>query len=158
MNNHDLERIGKVVSIYMASHPAQATQYEAADLVNETVLIQLEGYGASRLDGDLQYSVLMAARRLARVDLKEKTGHDFTYEEGSSPSGRRNTEDDFAQQIEIDDWVASTLTQDQQFIVSHLVGGFTQDDIAAKVGVSSSTIQRAVEEIREIAKEHFDVN
>ena len=158
MNNHDLERIGKVVSIYMASHPAQATQYEAADLVNETVLILLEGYGGAKLDGDLQYSVLMAARRLARVNLKEKTGHDFTYEEGSSPSGRRNTEDDFAQQIEIDDWVASTLTQDQQFIVSHLVGGFTQDDIAAKVGVSSSTIQRAVEEIREIAKEHFDVN
>jgi RNA polymerase sigma factor (sigma-70 family) len=158
MNNHDLERIGKVVSIYMASHPAQATQYEAADLVNETVLVLLEGYGGAKLDGDLQYSVLMAARRLARVDLKEKTGHDFTYEEGSSPSGRRNTEDDFVQQIEIDDWVASTLTQDQQFIVSHLVDGFTQDDIAAKVGVSSSTIQRAVEEIREIAKEHFDVN
>ena len=158
MNNNDLERIGKVVSIYMASHPAQATQYEAADLVNETVLILLEGYGGAKLDGDLQYSVLMAARRLARVDLKEKTGHDFSCEEGSSPSGRRNTEDDFAQQIEIDDWVASTLTQDQQFIVSHLVDGFTQDDIAAKVGVSSSTIQRAVEEIREIAKEHFDVN
>ena len=158
MNNHDLERIGKVVSVYMASHPAQATQYEAADLVNETVLVLLEGYGGAKLDGDLQYSVLMAARRLARVDLKEKTGHDFTYEEGSSPSGRRNTEDDFVQQIEIDDWVASTLTQDQQFIVSHLVDGYTQDDIAAKVGVSSSTIQRAVEEIREIAKEHFDVN
>ena len=158
MNNHDLERIGKVVSIYMASHPAQATQYEAADLVNETVLILLEGYGGAKLDGDLQYSVLMAARRLARVNLKEKTGHDFTYEEGSSPSGRRNTEDDFVQQMDIDDWVASTLTQDQQFIVNHLVAGFTQDDIAAKVGVSSSTIQRAVEEIREITKEHFDVN
>ena len=158
MNNHDLERIGKVVSIYMASHPAQATQYEAADLVNETVLILLEGYGGAKLDGDLQYSVLMAARRLARVNLKEKTGHDFTYEEGSSPSGRRNTEDDFVQQMDIDDWVASTLTQDQQFIVNHLVSGHTQDDIAAKVGVSSSTIQRAVEEIREITKEHFDVN
>ena len=158
MNNHDLERIGKVVSTYMASHPAQATQYEAADLVNETVLILLEGYGGAKLDGDLQYSVLMAARRLARLDLKEKTGHDFSYEEGSSPSGRRNTEDDFTQQIEIDDWVASTLTQDQQFVVSHLVGGFTQDDIAAKVGVSSSTIQRTIDEIREIAKEHFDVN
>ena len=158
MNNHDLERIGKVVSIYMASHPAQATQYEAADLVNETVLILLEGYGGAKLDGDLQYSVLMAARRLARVNLKEKTGHDFTYEEGSSPSGRRNTEDDFVQQMDIDDWVASTLTQDQQFVVNHLVSGHTQDDIAAKVGVSSSTIQRAVEEIREITKEHFDVN
>ena len=158
MNNHDLERISKVVSIYMASHPSQAAQYEAADLVNETVLVLLEGYGGSKIEGDLKYTVLHAAERLARVDLKEKTGHDFTYEEGSSPSGRRNTEDDFVQQIEIDDWVASTLTQDQQFIVSHLVDGFTQDDIAAKVGVSSSTIQRAVEEIREIAKEHFDVN
>ena len=158
MNNHDLERIGKVVSIYMASHPAQATQYEAADLVNETVLILLEGYGGAKLDGDLQYSVLMAARRLARVDLKEKTGHDFSYEEGSSPSGRRNTEDDFVQQMDIDDWIQTELTQDQQFIVNHLVANFTQDDIAAKVGVSSSTIQRAVEEIREIAKEHFDVN
>ena len=158
MNNHDLERIGKVVSIYMASHPAQATQYEAADLVNETVLILLEGYGGAKLDGDLQYSVLMAARRLARVNLKEKTGHDFTYEEGSSPSGRRNTEDDFVQQMDIDDWIQTELTQDQQFIVNHLVSGHTQDDIAAKVGVSSSTIQRAVEEIREITKEHFDVN
>ena len=158
MNNHDLERIGKVVSIYMASHPAQATQYEAADLVNETVLILLEGYGGAKLDGDLQYAVLMAARRLARVNLKEKTGHDFTHEEGSSPSGRRNTEDDFVQQMDIDDWVQTELTQDQQFVVRHLVAGFTQDDIAAKVGVSSSTIQRAVEEIREITKEHFDVN
>jgi len=158
MNNHDLERIGKVVSIYMASHPAQATQYEAADLVNETVLILLEGYGGAKLDGDLQYSVLMAARRLARVDLKEKTGHDFSYEEGSSPSGRRNTEDDFVQQMEIDDWIQTELTQDQQFVVNHLVSGHTQDEIAAKVGVSSSTIQRAVEEIREITKEHFDVN
>jgi RNA polymerase sigma factor (sigma-70 family) len=158
MNNHDLERIGKVVSIYMASHPAQATQYEAADLVNETVLILLEGYGGAKLDGDLQYSVLMAARRLARVDLKEKTGHDFTYEEGSSPSGRRNTEDDFVQQMDIDDWVQTELTQDQQFVVSHLVSGHTQDDIAAKVGVSRSTIKRTIDEIREIAKEHFDVN
>ncbi len=158
MNNHDLERIGKVVSIYMASHPAQATQYEAADLVNETVLILLEGYGGAKLDGDLQYSVLMAARRLARVNLKEKTGHDFTYEEGSSPSGRRNTEDDFVQQMDIDDWIQTELTQDQQFVVNHLVSGHTQDEIAAKVGVSSSTIQRAVEEIREITKEHFDVN
>ena len=158
MNNHDLERIGKVVSIYMASHPAQATQYEAADLVNETVLILLEGYGGAKLDGDLQYSVLMAARRLARVELKEKTGHDFTYEEGSSPSGRRNTEDDFVQQMDIDDWVQTELTQDQQFIVNHLVAGFTQDDIAAKVGVSRSTIKRTIDEIREIAKEHFDVN
>ena len=158
MNNHDLERIGKVVSIYMASHPAQATQYEAADLVNETVLILLEGYGGAKLDGDLQYAVLMAARRLARVNLKEKTGHDFTYEEGSSPSGRRNTEDDFVQQMDIDDWIRMELTQDQQFIVKHLVAGHTQEDIAAKVGVSSSTIQRAVEEIREITKEHFDVN
>lgn len=158
MNNHDLERIGKVVSIYMASHPAQATQYEAADLVNETVLILLLAYGGAKLDGDLQYAVLMAARRLARVDLKEKTGHDFSYEEGSSPSGRRNTEDDFVQQMEIDDWIQTELTQDQQFVVNHLVSGHTQDEIAAKVGVSSSTIQRAVEEIREITREHFDVN
>ena len=60
--------------------------------------------------------------------------------------------------MDIDDWVQTELTQDQQFIVRHLVSGHTQDDIAAKVGVSSSTIQRAVEEIREIAKENFDVN
>ena len=158
MNNQDLERISNVVSLYMSSHPAQATQYEASDLVNETVLVLLEGYGGSKIEGDLKYTVLHAAERLSRLDLKEKTGHDFSYEEGSSPSGRRNTEDDFVQQIEIDDWVATELTQDQQFVVSHLVGGFTQDDIAAKVGVSSSTIQRTIDEIREIAKEHFDVN
>ena len=158
MNDTDIEMITKLSHAHIQSHPAQAKHYECGDLVNETVLVLLEGYSGCKLDGKLSFAVRHASERLARVELKEKTGHDFSYEEGSSPSGRRNTEDDFAQQIEIDDWVASTLTQDQQFVVSHLVGGFTQDDIAAKVGVSSSTIQRTIDEIREIAKEHFDVN
>ena len=158
MNNKDIEMITNLSTAFMQTHPAQAKHYDIGDLVNETVLVLLEGYCGCKLDGKLSYAVSHAAERLARVELKEKTGHDFTYEEGSSPSGRRNTEDDFVQQMDIDDWVQTELTQDQQFVVRHLVDGFTQDDIAAKVGVSRSTIKRTIDEIREIAKEHFDVN
>ncbi len=153
-----LEQINQVAKMFLADNPEQLRHYSADDLVNETVLVLLEGYGGNKADGETKYAVSHAAERLSRVECRELTGHDFTADEGSAPSGRRNTEDDYVSQLEVDDWVAAKLDPDQQFIVEHLMQGYTHDDIAAKVGLARRTITDRVAAIQEIVKEDFDVN
>ncbi len=153
-----LEQINQVAKMFLADNPEQLRHYSADDLVNETVLVLLEGYGGNKAEGETKYAVSHAAERLSRVECQEMTGHDFTADEGSAPSGRRNTEDDYVSQLEVDDWVEAKLDPDQQFIVKHLLEGYTQEDIAAKVGLSQQAVSLRVAAIQEIVKEDFDVN
>lgn len=158
INEERLSLIEQAAKMYLRSNPEQLRNYELSDLVNETVVVLLEGYAGQKVDGDATYSVRHAAYRLGQNECQEMTGHDFTADEGSTPSGRRNTEDDYVSQLEVDDWVEAKLDPDQQFIVKHLLEGYTHDDIAAKVGLDRSSITRRVAAIQEIAKEDFDVN
>ena len=158
LDQNKLDRINQVSRIFLSDNPEQLRNYSLDDLINETVLVYLEGYRGNKTDGDTKYAVSHAAERLSRVECKEMTGHDFTADEGSAPSGRRNTEDDYVSQLEVDDWVETKLDDDQQFIVRHLLQGYTQEDIAAKVGLSQPTIHRAIKAIQEIVKGDFDVN
>jgi len=158
LDQNKLDRINQVAKMFLSDNPEQLRHYSIDDLINETVLVYLEGYRGNKTEGDTKYAVSHAAERLSRVECQEMTGHDFTSDEGSTPSGRRNTEDDFVSQLEVDDWVEAKLDPDQQFIVKHLLEGYTHDDIAAKVGLDRSSITRRVAAIQEIAKEDFDVN
>ena len=153
-----LNQINQVAKLFLSDNPEQLRHYSLDDLTNETVLVYLEGYGGNKTDGDTKYAVSHAAERLSRVNCQEMTCHDFTADEGASPSGRRNTEDDYVSQLEVDDWVETKLDPDQQFIVQHLLEGYTHDDIAAKVGLARRTITDRVAAIQEIVKEDFDVN
>ena len=150
--------IEQAAKMYLRDNPEQLRNYELSDLVNETVAVLLEGYAGQKVDGDSTYSVKHAAYRLGQNECCEMTGHDFTADEGSAPSGRRNTEDDYVSQLEVDDWVETKLDDDQQFIVKHLLQGYTHGDIAAKVGLDRSTITRQVAAIQDIVKGDFDVN
>ena len=158
LDQNKLDRINQVSRIFLSDNPEQLRNYSLDDLINETVLVYLEGYRGNKTDGETKYAVSHAAERLSRVECKEMTGHDFTADEGSAPSGRRNTEDDYVSQLEVDDWVETKLDDDQQFIVRHLLQGYTQEDIAAKVGLSQPTIHRAIKVIQEIVRGDFDVN
>lgn len=158
LDQNKLDRINQVSKIFLSDNPEQLRNYSLDDLINETVLVYLEGYRGNKTDGDTKYAVSHAAERLSRVECKEMTGHDFTADEGSAPSGRRNTEDDYVSQLEVDDWLETKLDDDQQFIVRHLLQGHTHEEIAAKVGLDRSTITRRVAAIQEIVKEDFDVN
>jgi hypothetical protein len=153
-----LDQINQVSKMFLSDNPEQLRHYSLDDLINETVLVYLEGYGGNKTDGDTKYAVSHAAERLSRVKCEEMTGHDFTADEGSAPSGRRNTEDDYVSQLEVDDWVETKLDDDQQFIVRHLLQGYSQVDIASKVGVSQQAISLRVAAIQEIVKGGFDVN
>ena len=147
------------VSQYLHATKMQPMQDWRDDLTQETYLVLLEGYGGARVEGKVYFAVQMAAARLGYSNAcEEDTGHDFSAEEGSVPSGRRNTEDDFVQQMEVDDWRDNKLNGYQNDIVSLLLEGHSQEDIARRLGVSQQTISRRVVEIREIAKESFDVN
>ena len=150
--------IEQAAKMYLRDNPEQLRNYELSDLVNETVAVLLEGYAGQKVDGDSTYSVKHAAYRLGQNECHEMTGHDFTSDEGSAPSGRRNTEDDYVSQLEVDDWVETKLDDDQQFIVRHRLQGYTQEDIAAKVGLSQPTIHRAIKVIQEIVRGDFDAN
>ena len=158
INAERLSLIEQAAKMYIRDNPGQLQNYELEDLVNETVCVLLEGYAGQKIEGDAKFSVRNAAYRLGQVECQEMTGHDFTADEGAAPSGRRNTEDDYVSQLEVDDWVETKLDPDQQFIVKHLLAGYTQEDIAAKVGVSQPTVHRLIAAIQEIAKEDFDVN
>ena len=158
INDERLSLIEQAAKMYIRDNPGQLQNYELADLVNETVCLLLEGYAGQKIDGNAMFSVKNAAYRLGQVECQEMTGHDFTADEGATPSGRRNTDDDYVSQMEIDDWVETKLDPDQQFIVEHLLQGYTHDDIAAKVGLARRTITDRVAAIQEIAKEDFDVN
>ncbi len=158
INNERLSLIEQAAKMYIRDNPGQLQNYELADLVNETVCLLLEGYAGQKIDGNAMFSVKNAAYRLGQVECQEMTGHDFTADEGATPSGRRNTDDDYASQLEVDDWVEAKLDLDQQFIVKHLLEGYTQEDIAAKVGLSQQAVSLRVAAIQEIAKEDFDVN
>ena len=158
INDEKIQQITQAAKSFLWRHPTVSRQYEVSDLVNEGVLIILEGYGGHNLDFAPMYVVQHAAERLQRVDCKELTGHDFSIEEGSVPSGRRNTEDDFVQQTEIDDWVSETLTPMQATIVQLLLIGATRREIAGKLGLAHSTVTDKIKAIQELAKEDFDVN
>ncbi len=153
-----LNQIDQVAKMFLSDNPEQLRHYSLDDLTNETVLVYLEGYGGNKIDGETKYAVSHAAERLSRVNCQEMTGHDFTADEGAFPSGRRNTDDDYVNQMEIDDWVETKLDPDQRFIVEHLMQGYTHADIAAKVGLARQTITDRVAAIQEIVKEDFDVN
>jgi DNA-directed RNA polymerase specialized sigma24 family protein len=153
-----LSLIEQAAKMYIKDNPTQLKNYDLMDLVNETVCVLLEGYAGQKIDGNARFSVKHAAERLSRVECQEMTGHDFTADEGSAPSGRRNTEDDYVSQIEVDDWIKTKLDPDQQYIVKHLMEGYTHEDIAAKVGFDRSTITRRIAVIQKIVKEDFDVN
>jgi len=158
LDDTKLEKINQVAKLFLADNPEQLRHYSLDDLVNETVLVYLEGYGGNKAEGETKFAVSHAAERLSRVECQEMTGHDFTADEGSAPSGRRNTEDDYVSQIEVDDWIETKLDGDQQYIVKHLMEGYTHEDIAAKVGLARRTITDRVAVIQEIVKEEFDVN
>ena len=158
LDQNKLDRINQVSRIFLSDNPEQLRNYSLDDLINETVLVYLEGYRGNKTDGDTKYAVSHAAERLSRVECKEMTGHDFTADEGSTPSGRRNTEDDYVSQLEVDDWVETKLDDDQQFIVKHLLQGYTHSEIGGKIGLARQTITDRVAAIQEIVKEDFDVN
>ncbi len=124
------------------------------DLRQETVVVVLEGKAV-----DYYFAVQKAARNIGyKNECDEFTGHKFSVDEGSAPSGRRNTEDDYVEQLEIDDWVDSRLSDDQKFIAQQLTKGFTQSEIALEVGVSQQAISLAIKSIRKIVEADFDVN
>ena len=158
LDQNKLDRIEQVAQMFLSANPEQLRHYSIDDLVNETVLVYLEGYRGNKIDGETKYAVSHAAERLSRVECQEMTGHDFTADEGSFPSGRRNTEDDFVNQMEIDDWIEDKLDPDQQFIVRRLLAGYTHAEIGAEVGLARQTITDRVAAIQEIVKEDFDVN
>ena len=158
INEERISLIEQAAKMYLRNNPEQLRNYELSDLINETVAVLLEGYAGQKVDGDATYSVKHAAYRLGQNECQELTGHDFTADEGSTPSGRRNTDDDYVSQLEVDDWVEAKLDQDQQFIVKHLVEGYTHEEIAAKVGLARRTITDRVAAIQEIVKEDFNVN
>jgi len=153
-----LEKINQVAKLFLADNPEQLRHYSLDDLVNETVLVYLEGYGGNKAEGETKFAVSHAAERLSRVECQEMTGHDFTADEGSVPSGRRNTDDDYVSQLEVDDWIETKLDEDQQYIVKHLMQGCTHADIAAKVGLARRTITDRVAVIQQMVKEDYDVN
>ncbi len=158
IDQNKLNQIERCTDMFLSLHPDQLRHYESCDLVNEAVLVLLEGHRGNKIEGETMYAVYHAAERLRRLGINEMTGHDFSAEEGSVPSGRRNTEDDFVQQMEVDDWRATNLNGYQNDIVSMLLSGHSQNDIARRLGVSQTTVHRRIEEIQEIARESFDVN
>ncbi len=160
MNQENITKdVEAAVSLYLSATKVRPSQDWRDDLTQETHLVLLEGYGGAKVEGKLYFAVQMAATRLGFSNAcGEDTGHDFSIDEGATPSGRRNTDDDYVSQLEVDDWVEAKLDRDQQFIVKHLVEGYTQADIASKVGVSQQAISLRVAAIQEIAKEDFNVN
>jgi hypothetical protein len=158
ITNEKLDSVTMMAKMFLRDNPEQKRHYDVTDLTNETVLVLLEGYRGNKIEGDTKFAVMHAAERLSRVECQEMTGHDFVSNEGSSPSGRRNTEDDFVQQAEVNDWLNTKLNGEQATIVKLLIRGETQAEIAGYLGVSSSSISVKLKEIQELAKEDFDVN
>ena len=159
INEMQIEQVEAAVTLYLSATKTKPTKDWRDDLTQETHLVLLEGYGGAKIEGKLYFAVQMAAARLGFSNgCDEMTGHDFTVDEGATPSGRRNTDDDYVNQMEIDDWVEAKLDPDQRFIVKHLLEGYTHADIAAKVGLARQTITDRVAAIQEIVKEDFDVN
>ena len=150
--------IEQVAKMFLGDNPEQSRHYSLEDLVNETVLVLLEGYRGNKLEGDTKFAVYAAAERLSRVECQEMTGHDFISDEGSSPSGRRNTEDDYVSQLEVDDWMDSKLDDTQHFIVKRLLEGRTQFEIGQSLRIAQQTVSDRIAEIQELVKEDFDVN
>ncbi len=158
INETKMKSIGNVAKGFLRDNPEQKRHYELADLLNETVLVLLEGYRGNKIEGDTKFAVMHAAERLSRVECQEITGHDWASEEGSSPSGRRNTEDDFVQQAEVNDWLNTKLSGEQATIVKLLLRGETQAEVASYLGITQQAISLKMKEIQELAKEDFDVN
>jgi hypothetical protein len=158
INEKKLEQIKQVSKMFLRDNPEQKRHHELSDLINETVIVLLEGYRGNKIDGDTKFAVLHAAERLSRVECQEMTGHDFLAEEGSSPSGRRNTEDDFVQAIEIREWIDTTLDGEQATIVKLLMRGHSQEDVANCFSITQQAISDKLKAIQELAKEDFDVN
>ena len=158
LNEKQLHRVGASVTLYMANKPDKSPEWKD-DLTQETILVLLEGYGGAKIEGDIIYAVQMAAARLGwSSSCSEDTGHDFTIEEGNSPSGRRNTEDDFVQQAEIRDWIDTKLDGEQASIVKLLMRGETQEDVAAYFNVTQQAISLKLKAIQKLTREDFDVN
>ncbi len=155
---NQIDDIEASVTLYLAN-TGNSDQSWRDDLTQETYLVLLEGYGGAKVEGKVYFAVQMASARLGFTNAcDESTGHDFSIEEGKAPSGRRNTEDDHVEQLEIDDWREAKLSGHQNEIVSLLLEGRSQDDIARRLGVSQQTISLRIKEIQEIVKEDFNVN
>ena len=135
-------------------------RFEADELANEGALIILEGYSGVKEDGDKKFAIQKAAERLSRglPELDDATGFEMDQVTGTSPSGVRNTDQDFIEQVEVDDWIETKLDKEQQAIVHCLLEGWTHGDIAHEMEVDRSTVTRKLKKIQYIAGADFDVN
>jgi hypothetical protein len=158
-NEETIREIEAAVALYLAATKMRASKDWRDDLTQETCCVLLEGYGGAKVEGKLMFAVQMAATRMGFSNsCQEMTGHDFVTDEGSSPSGRRNTEDDYVSQLEVDDWMDSKLDDTQHFIVKSLLEGHKQFEIGLSLGIAQQTVSDRITEIQEIVKEDFDVN
>ena len=156
ITNETLDGLVRSAKLWISRHGAQ---HELNELVNEGVLILLEGYAGCE-DGKLYFVIQNAVERLSRglPELKNATGFEMDQVSGTSPSGVRNTDQDFVEQVEVDDWIETKLDKEQQAIVHCLIEGWTHGDIAHEMEVDRSTVTRKIQKIQEIAGADFNVN
>ena len=128
------------------------------DLLSETFLVLLEGYGGARIEGEKYFAVQMAARRLGwKSSSDEQTGVDLSTESNYRVMG--NSGQNHEQDVDIKDWMDTKLSGYQQEIVHALMAGESQEQIAQSHGVSQPTIAARVKEIRiEAMKAGYNVN
>ena len=157
ISNEKIEHLERAAKKWISRH---GNQHELGDLLNESVLVILENYAGCTAEGRSDFTVQYAVERLSRglPELKNATGFEMDQVSGTSPSGVRNTDEDFVEQVEVDDWIEVELDLEQQAIVHCLIEGWTHGDIAHEMEVDRSTVTRKIQKIQEIAKETYDVN
>jgi len=153
INEERLLRINQLATSFMNANPTQLQNFEVDDLVNEAVCALLEGYQGLKIDGDLSFAVSKAAQRLSGVECKEVTNVDGVYVKADFSSNHHE------QELELEDWIETILDSDEQWLVRNLSDGYSQKDLAAMAGVSTSTISEKVKELRtKMVKGGFNVN
>ncbi len=160
LDANTLSEVERLVTRYLVTNRAVTDQNPEwkDDLLQETVLVLLEGYGGVKIDGNKYFAVQMAATRLGyKSSCVEETDFDFTDEEAGTP--RVSATPDSIAEIDLDDWMAVHLTLEEMVIAKMLVQEFTQTEIADALGVTQQKVSLLLKIVRlKIMKGGFNVN
>jgi len=149
LNAETVKEVEKLVTRYLVNNKSVADQSPEwkEDLLQETILVLLQGYRGVKVDGNKYFAVQTAATRLGyQSACSEATDFDFSDEGVGVP--RVSPSPDPEADVDLKDWMVVNLDMDELLAASMKMQNYTQGDIAETLGVSQQRVSEIIKNVR----------
>ena len=144
-----VKEVEKLVKRYLVNNRSvvDPTPEWEEDLLQETILVLLEGYGGVKVEGNKYFAVQMAATRLGYQSACQETT-DFNFSDESAGVPRVSPSPDPEADVDLKDWMVVNLEIDELLAASMKMQNYTQHDIAETLGVSQQKVSEIIKNVR----------